>query len=338
MMLSLVVLGMLSGCSPCDESPGCLAAEDLPGGLLSVRTVTPEDVWLTGASADPSDGAGPAAVHYDGEQFTHLDTSAYDGHELWWSWPTETEVVFVGDGGLILELDRASGTLSEVTGPESDVTFFGVWGASAADVWAVGETSNGPPALWRRVDGEWAAFDGEAPRLTEEGQPYFKVHGTAADDMWIVGGNGLAMHWDGTAFTETPTTESSESSFSPLLTVDAGGERPVAVGGLGNAVVLEYDGTAWRDVSPDFQPGYNGVCTGAGQAWAVGLNGSRSHRTDTGWVSDATNAVVPVTTRDWHGCALDTAGNLWTVGGRISTRPLVQGVLGYQGEGSLPPF
>ncbi|MCB9689959.1 MAG: hypothetical protein H6738_24360 [Alphaproteobacteria bacterium] len=314
----------------CEDAPGCALASELGAGLLSVRAPAADDVWVVGSSTDPDDGAGPVAAHYDGSVWTHLDTSAWAGAELWWVWVGADEVVLVGDEGTILEHDRATGTLAAVPGIDAGTNFFGVWGASADDLWAVGwtEDGDGPPALWRRQGGAWSAQD--VSGVADAGETFFKVHGASANDAWIVGTGGLSAHWDGAAWTRVPTDADTDTSTTLLLTVDVG-ERPIAVGGAGNGVILEWDGAAWRDVSPSFQPGLNGVCSGAGAVWAVGLHGSRAWRDGSGWTAESPVDVTPLTLDDWHGCAVDPEGGLWTVGGHISSRPLTDGVLGYQG-------
>lgn len=325
---------------PCAVDPGCVVAEDLPGGLLAVRIGASDgDVWIAGASATPSDGLGPAAFHLAGGAWERLDTSAWDGSELWWVWASADEAVFVGNDGLILEHDRTTGALEPVDGLDPGTTFFGVWGATPADLWAVGwtEDGDGPPALWRRTDGSWAAWEDAALGPGHAGSTFFKVHGAAADDVWVVGSHGQSLHWDGVALTEVATHSDVDTSNTPLLTVDAGEGAPLAVGGLGNGLLLAYDGTTWRDRSPSFQPGLNGVCTGAGAAWAVGLAGSRVQRDDAGaWLTDHDRGSSPAVSEDWHGCAIDDHGGVWTVGGRISSRPLTAGVVAYQGPGEVP--
>ncbi len=330
---ALLALGWLaSGCSPCAGGPGCLVAEDLGGGLLSVRAPAEDDVWIVGASPDPDDGTGPTLLSWDGGSWTRHDTSAWSGTELWWAHVTATEGVFVGSEGLILELDRATGELVEREGPDTSVTFFGVWGGGDGELWAVGQSGGGegPPALWRRQSGTWAAWSD--PGIEAElGTRYFKMDGTSPTDAWIVGSDGIALHWDGTGLTASATDGALANPATPLLTVDTHGDRPVAVGGFGNAVVLEHDGSAWIDASPEFQPGYNGVCSNGEVQWAVGQTAARAERVDGTWSTDRDRELTPVTVHDWHGCAVDPAGNLWTVGGRISARPLNQGVIGYQG-------
>ena len=318
----------------CVDGTGCLVAEDLAYGLLSVQAAADDDIWIVGSSPDPADGSGPAILHYDDTSWTKLDTAEWAGAEMWWAWIQSDEAVFVGDQGLILEMSRPDGSLQKVDGPADNVTFFGVWGASADDVWAVGMTDGGegPRAIWRRQSGTWAAWEDETLGIGEDGVTYFKVHGTATDDVWMVGSRGISLHWDGTALTEVATNTDTDTSNAPILTVDADPEHAVAVGGAGNGLLLEFDGTAWRDKSPEFQPGLNGACSGAGQQWAVGQNGSRSQRgADGTWVSDMDRGHGPPTFNDWHGCDVTPSGDMWAVGGRIASRPLTKGVIGFQG-------
>jgi len=298
-------------------------------------------VWIVGSSPEPEDGTGPAVLNYNGSSWERIDTSAWAGTEIWWSWVTDDEAIFVGNDGLILEMSRADGTITRAEGPTDDVTFFGVWGASTDDVWAVGMTEGGegPRALWRRQDGSWSAWSDPALGEGDDSVTYFKVHGTSADDVWIVGTQGRTLHWDGAELREIASDAEAPTATSLFLTIDADPVQPVVVGGTGNGLILEYDGTAWRDRSPDFQPGFNGVCSGAGQQWAVGQKGVRAQRTTDGvWTSDMDMELRPLTYDDWHGCEVSPSGNLWTVGGRIASRPLQSGIIGFQGMDAPAPL
>ena len=330
-----------TGSAPCADGSGCVLADELPFGLLSVQIPQSDDVWIVGSSPEPADGTGPAVLHYDGSTWERIDTSAWAGTEIWWSWVTDDEAVFVGNEGLIVEMSRADGTLTRVDGPTADVTFFGVWGASPDDVWAVGMTQGGegPRAVWRRQGGTWSAWTDPVLGEGDDNVTYFKVHGTRADDVWMVGTQGRTLHWDGTSLEAVASDADTPTSTSLFLTIDADPDHPVVVGGTGNGLILEYDGSAWRDRSPDFQPGFNGVCSGAGQQWAVGQKGVRARRTDDGtWTSDMDMGLGPLTYDDWHGCEVSPSGDLWAVGGRIASRPLQSGIIGFQGSVAPPPL
>jgi len=336
----MIALGWLLACSsggggPCAEPEGCLLGEGLPAGLLSVHAPADDEIWITGAS--PGDGTGPVVLQGTSEGWERHGTSTWAGSEVWWAWVHPDEVVLVGNDGLLLELDRASGTIAAIDDVPEQTTFFGVWGASPDDVWAVGQTDSGqgPPALWRRQSGQWAPFEASGATDREDGT-FFKVHGTSATDAWIVGTNGVALHFDGGVWTEIPTDAEAATATAPLLTVNVGGERPLAVGGAGNGLILEYDGSAWLDRTPEFQPGYNGVCARGGAAWAVGVFGVRSRRIDGRWESDTDRELVRSIDDDWHACVVTPGGDVWMVGGRISARPLTDGVVGYLGSDPMP--
>ncbi len=345
----------LTGCAPdpCLDAV-CVVAEDLAQGLLSVRAPADDDVWVVGSSPAPdaAEGApGPLAARWDGAGWTALDTSDWDGLELWWAHVTADEAVLVGTRGTILEYDRASGALEQVVDAGQGAVFFGVWGANPDDLWAVGQGVERPdadgdgepepalPLLWRRQGGVWAAWEDPTFGPGEPNAIWFKVHGRSADDLWIVGSGGTALHWDGTALAATPTDAETDTSTAPLLTVDAGGERPYAVGGAGAGLILEWDGAQWRDASPEFQSSYNGVCTGPdGAAAAVGRSGGRALALDGAWSPDQDRGVESVTFRDFHACTYSPGGALWAVGGRIGSRPLGMGIVTYTGPGTIQPL
>jgi len=312
----------------CDDTDGlCLLAEERDEAFLSVRALADDDVWLAGSEATP-DSSGPSLWNWDGAAWTATDLSAFAGEELWWVHPTADRAIAVGTGGLIVEVDRATGDAVAVDGPDPEVTFFGVWGAAADDVWAVGGVvgAGEPPALWHRDAAGWSAF--EHPGAVG-GQLYFKVDGTATDDVWVAGEPGLLMHWDGVEWTESVAPAGLEGA--KFLTVSATGNDPIAVGGLGTGVIARFDGVEWLDESLP-SGGINGVCAQGETAVAVGSSGS-VHRYSGGvWDSE----LAPLTFRDFHGCALTDSGELWAVGGQITSRPLTDGVVAFEAPRGIP--
>ena len=341
----MIGLLLFVGCTPCDGDSVCVIGDELPGGMLNVRAVAEDDVWLVGSSPDPAIAEGfppgPAALHWNGVEWSAIATSAWDDVELWAVWATPEEAVFVGNEGTILELDVEMRVVSRVSGPDPETTFFGVWGASSDALWAVGETlgGSGPPALWRRQEGEWAEWEPPLLGPGRDGEIYFKVHGSSEDDLWIVGTEGTALRWDGQRLVRVPTDTEVDTSMEPLFTVHVHEDRPIAVGGAGNGVILEWDGAVWRDANPGLLRGLNGVCSGPdGSFTAVGQAGTRTHLVDSAWASDMDLEIEAATSLDWHACDVAPDGSLWTVGGRIGVRPLRQGVVAYTGPGRPAPI
>lgn len=107
----------------------------------------------------------------------------------------------------------------------------GVWGASYADVWAVGD------------GGTILHFDGTAwyrlPPPTSE--PLVAVHGSGHDDVWAIGPRS-ALHWNGTAWSGVAGVPSILDSFR---TVHAVAKNDVWIGG-NNQKLLHYDGVSWQ--------------------------------------------------------------------------------------------
>jgi hypothetical protein len=308
--------------SACPDSELHFVLEDRAEALMCVRGSSAEDVWAVGADL----GSGPLVLHWDGRAWEQLDSGA-EG-DVWWVHPGDDAVFLAGSGGLLLEYERSSGAFSRVDGIPDTLTFFGVWGASDDDVWAVGGSLGAsPPAIWRNVSGTWAAWQDPGFGPGAEGEMYFKVEGRSATDLWIVGRPLLALHWDGTALsgTELPV---DESSAAPLFTVSACGGRPAAVGGSGNGLLFEWDGSAWQDRSPDFASPLNGVCGCEEPRFAVGQQASVYERADGAWTE---MWQADPSRQDFHACWVDDEGGLWAVGGHVISDPLDQGMLAYGG-------
>ena len=320
---------ILVGCEP-------IVHDELNEALLSVRQGTgPDDVWAFGSDL----GDGPAMHHWDGDEWSQIDTADIAGNDLWWGFPTASQVFLAGSNGLVGRYDRADGTFEIAEGVDPALTFFGIWGPSDRDVWAVGGGigTSLPPAVHRWNGTQWMPW---APPTGpgDDGNVYFKVHGTGPDDIWIVGNRGQALRWDGDALQDTGAADvmgDGSGNAPSLLTVDAGGDTPIAVGGAGEGVILHWndsDGT-WTPNNPEFAPALLGVCSGPdGALRAVGGQGS-VYAWDGGswqqWERGITHLGL-------HACLFDDDGGFWTGGGSIAAAPLDDGVLIYEGPTRLP--
>jgi hypothetical protein len=203
-----------------------------------------------------------------------------------------------------------------------------MWGR-ADDLWLVGgEPDVSPGFVWRYDGSTVRDVSTELPMAV---LPIFKVFGHAPDDVWLVGSDGLAIHWDGAAFTiEDPDTGRR------LFTVHGPAEgqpRLVAVGGFGDGVIVEHDGTAWHDVTPENAPELFGVfmaADGTGIAgYAVGVEGTVMERDMDGWHSVKTglDLIDP-----FHAVWVDPEGGVWAAGGDVLTPLLNEGMLLHRGE------
>lgn len=295
----------------------------LPSALLGINGSSSTDVWAVGADM----GAGPAVLHYDGSTWT--STSGLSRGDLWWVEPVGAAVYMAGAGGRIIRLDPDPLTAQEwVVDPA--VTLFGIWGADEDHLIAVGGNLNaesGGAVAYQKIGDEWSLLD--LPAEADTRLALYKVWGSGATDLWIVGSEGLILHGDGSGF----AAESSPSSES-LYTVHGADGVTYAVGGHSRATILRKEGESWVDDSPDLAPQLNGIfARSATEAVAVGNQGSIWIRDAAGWTQDSRHAPLYY---DLHATWADDRGGLWAVGGHLSSAPLNEGFLLYFGT-SAPP-
>jgi hypothetical protein len=314
----MIVLGLGVGCGANGDEPASwhVVHQNLPGALLSVWGTSDADVWTVGADS----GQGPTVLHYDGATWEPLTTGTTG--DLWWVHGFAGGPVFLaGENGTIVRYDD---TFTAMPTPGTGVVF-GIWGASADDMWAVGGAAGGGSGafVWRLEQGTWTER-AEVTADIRDRSALWKVSGRDADDVWMVGTSGTAFHWDGTALTHRPIP-TGES----LFTVDASTDRFVAVGGFGTGLIFEHDGTDWRDVSLPGGEMLIGVDITEDDGYAVGQFGAVLRRTGDRWQPQLTGLSL---VEGLHAVWLDPAGGVWAVGGQVSSLPLVRGILIHRGE------
>jgi len=175
----------------------------------------------------------------------------------------------VGNEGTALR--SADGAAWSVEATATDQDLWGVWGASQSDVWAVGGNADGTgvPTVLRDTGSGWEAVT--LPTLQKPGvQALFKVWGTGADNVYIVGQKGLVLHWNGTELVE----ELVGASVDLVSVWGTGPNQIAAVGGRINGIVSLWDGTEWRTLQLAPLLGLNGVWMRAGKVHAVGAFGT----------------------------------------------------------------
>ena len=148
-----------------------------------------------------------------------------------------------------------------------------VSGSSASDVWIFGHVGKGvasvshydgavwTPAAVPAIDAAlsaaiyvaspteaWIAhgmsilkWDGSAWSIAHSAATeLLDIAGSSESDVWAVGRDGLAVHWDGTSWSETTTGV----AITLTQVASAGPTRAWAAGGRGGTI-LEWNGTAW---------------------------------------------------------------------------------------------
>jgi hypothetical protein len=326
-LLACSIALLLTGCPDDDPPPSTwkIAVEQLPGALISAWGTSARDVYSVGAA--PSATEAPMVLHFDGTTWSML-TPPVVGVDLWWvhGWTASGPIFMGGSEGTILRYE--GGTFTEMTTPGTNV-IFGIWGSAPDDVWAVGGALGGAAGAfaWRYDGTEWTAQT--LPAGYADGETIFKVWGRAADDVYLVGTHGKVLHWDGSAFTEEFADAGPPTMQRTLLTVHMDRDRAVAVGGFGNAVITENDGSGWRNVAGPTDPAMLGVwLTGDGGGIAVGTSGSILRRTPSGWVEEDHGISLAETL---HGVWVDPDGGIWAVGGMVLAPPMTDGIILHYG-------
>jgi hypothetical protein len=326
LVLALLIASGLAACSPTPEptppSPWAVVFRDLSSGLVSVAGRSSRDVWAVGG--DAGDGKGPWVLRYDGTTWRRLATGATG--DLWWVHLFDDGTAYLGGaGGLLLEY--RDGAFTRVETPSKQV-IFGIWGARPDDAWAVGgDPDAGTSFAWRRDGSGWKPF--VLPPGIKVGGALYKVWGTGADDVSIVGANGTWLHWDGAEVTQVNTDPRYTTSEKPLFTVHGAGGRAVAVGGYAGGLVLERDATGVSAAPVTGLLGLSGVfMSGAEAGVAVGQKLAVLERTASGWKRVSTGVAG---SEDLHAAWIDEAGGVWAVGGDILSLPLAAGVLLHKG-------
>lgn len=321
--LSFAALGCSDESSPSGTGDGptwAVSQEDLPGALLSIWGTSASDVWVVGG--DARDGSGPLALHYDGSKWNRVVTGETQG-DLWWVFGFPGGPIFMGGaGGVILRYE--DGGFTRMTTPGVD-TVFGIWGSSPTDMWAVGGSFGSSGFAWRLTGGDTWEAESSLPAEVASSASIWKVFGRSANDVWLVGSNGVSFYWDGTALSQKQTGVGSS-----LFTVHGNADRFVAVGGQVSGIIVEDAGSGWQSVTDTAEYGVVGVMLGAGDSgYAVGQYGTVYARSAAGWALEETGLAIQ---QDLHGVWLDPDGGVWVAGGQTASFPLTDGVLVHKGD------
>jgi len=286
--------------------------EDAPGALLSIWESPGGELWSVGTSKDAS---GPMVLRRTASNGWERLTTGLTTH-LWWvhGFGDDGPVLTAGESGAVLEYDRMTGSFSYEASP-TDGTIYGLWGASADDVWFVGgNLPSGPGVILRRRFGVFETVP--PPAGVGANEAFFKVWGRAPNDLIIIGDQGSVLRWNGT------TLSREAISGARLVTIHGQDDDVVVVGGRNNAQLFEASGAAWVDRSPPGLALLNGVFVAPdGRAAAAGMLGSVLERRNGAWL----DLPYPDVFRDWHAVRIDSRGDVWVAGGNLLTAIALDG-------------
>jgi hypothetical protein len=195
------------------------------------------DVWLTSLS------------HWDGRSWTRVPWRAHD--QLTDLWASAPDNVWLAGGHDVFRWDgRALVLVAPVPGLEARDQLTAIWGADAKNVWVA--TTKGLEIKLFRWDGEhWGAavsfglglpprklpdvlsLQELFPTSSHEDSGTISLWGTAADDVWLAGPNGIVLRFDGDRWRRvvTPTRY-------PLFGLGGTRDHVVAAGAAGTILEL----------------------------------------------------------------------------------------------------
>jgi hypothetical protein len=127
------------------------------------------------------------------------------------------DVWAVGDAGVLSHWNGSAWSQPEFDPHAGTVELHDVWGsASGRDAWAVGST-RGYGTILRGIDSRWS------PLETDKLSDLWRIAGRAPGKVWMVGGKGTVMRWDGRALGTASAPASAKRGFGDAI-VDADGE------------------------------------------------------------------------------------------------------------------
>ena len=301
-------------------------ASELPAALLSVGG-SGKDTYAVGADK----GAGPFVLHFDGSKWSQLRTGQRG--DLWWVHALPDGHAWMGGAGALL-LRYDGHRFERVLAPGlAKQTIYGVWAASADDVYAVGSASGRSGFVWHYRGGafEQVALPTDLPRTAAGDVPgFFKVFGDHGD-VWVVGAAGTILRRTG----EGPFVVVPTATKDTLFTVHGNGTRLLTVGGAGNGLALERRGDAFAAVSPAGAGLLQGVFVGEAD-WLSGERGLIYSRSGTAPFQPVEHGLAVPVGSSLHSIFADAAGGVWSAGGNVLTPALDGGMLLHRGPG-VPP-
>jgi len=145
-------------------------------------------------------------------------------------------------------------------------TLWTVWGSSASNAWAAGESG----ALVHYTGGQWKS------ELSPTKSPLYALWGSSENDIYAVGDRGTVLHYDGQAWSAM-TISGSTTGIGALYGVWGSSKDDVWIVGAGG-VILRKSGSTLSRVQTPMDPAYQvllkGVWGTGSTVYAIGAAGS----------------------------------------------------------------
>ena len=229
--------------------------------LVAVRGTSATNVWAVGSYKNSNNVSQTLILHWNGSAWKVVpspdpsgptldqELTGVSGSSVQDAWAVGFYYTGALDKSMILHWNGTAWKQVTSPNPGSQGTFlYGVRTTSASDAWAVGSAFNGTAdkTLIVHWDGSaWKQVKSPNPGGATQNNDLNSVAATTATNAWAVGdydtGTGtrtLALHWDGSAWTQATTPNLGGSSIDDAFTA-------VGASTAGNvwAVGHYYDGS-----------------------------------------------------------------------------------------------
>jgi hypothetical protein len=154
---------------------------DTTDWFMDIWAIDEDNVWVVGGEDDTDI---MTVARWDGDSWSTENLTASALYGIWGTdanhiWVVGSTIYFYNGTNWTQQVSPASYTLTRV------------WGTANNDVWAIGGDEDGGGGEILHWDGtEWSVFETLASCPVG-------IWGSAADDVYVVGYDGLLMNWDG---------------------------------------------------------------------------------------------------------------------------------------------
>lgn len=217
---------------------------DTGTNLRAIMGSSAQDVWALG------EGIG---THWDGTTWTQRASPNTPVAAIWVL--ASDDVWAVGT-----ELSHWTGTgWATIPTPTPAITMRAIWGASATNVFAVGDSGT----ILRWNGSVWTQM------ISNTTRGLYGIHGRAANDIWVTGGFGTLLHFDGATWTSVASPLPQE-----LYSVTVVAPDDAWVAG-GSGTVLHWNGAAWSVAASGTTMSLSNIWAhSATELWVVGAVGT----------------------------------------------------------------
>ena len=266
---------MATSLPPADLATHCTwhAMNNLPEASVRIFATDASHLVAAGDNLSVSNTSG---VGWSGKLLRDANNLGVHVHALYGFGSTvfaacSGQNVFMMDAAQTVTLDHPGGASADL---------FGMWGASASDLWAIGD--GGLPL--RRQGTTWTVGAGSVTN----GSDMQAMHGTSATNIWAAG-DFVVTHWDGATWTPQ-TLNTGGAGITSIYVRDA---QNIYVTQAGGSFYASHDGGAtWGGGATGMTSGFS-IFGFPGHLWVSGMGNSIAHSIDDGahWTLEDTGMM-----------------------------------------------